>query len=182
METELRQLLAELRTDHRNMARVLDLMEQLVRTMESGGDPDFELFDEIMRYMTVYPDAVHHRKEDVVYEELRTQRPDLSEDLDSVPADHEEIANLGSQLRDEVEAIVAGAAVRREVMIEDTSNYITRLRNHMQWEEDDLFPRVDDMLDETEGKIDVSAFEHIKDPVFELEIEAGFRRLLDSLN
>ena len=30
-------------------------------------------------------------------------------------------------------------------------------------------------------QIDVSAYEHIKDPVFELEIEAGFRRLIASL-
>ena len=30
-------------------------------------------------------------------------------------------------------------------------------------------------------EFDVAKFEHIKDPVFELEIEAGFRRLLSSL-
>ena len=45
---------------------------------------------------------------------LRAQHPDLSEDLDHVPDDHAEIARLGTLLRNEVEAIVAGAAVRRE--------------------------------------------------------------------
>jgi hemerythrin-like domain-containing protein len=80
-----------------------------------------------------------------------------------------------------VEAINAGAAVRREKLIEDTTNYARRLRQHMAWEEYDLFERVDSMLDAEPLDFDVSEFEHIKDPVFELEIEAGFRRLLASL-
>ena len=181
MNTDTRELLAELRQDHRNMARVLDLMDDIVTEMEAGTDPDFELFDEAMRYMTVYPDAVHHPKEDVVYEQLRAQHPDLSEDLDHVPDDHAEIARLGTLLRNEVEAIVAGAAVRREKMIEDTSAYVRRLRDHMGWEERDLFRRIDAMLDREEATVDVAAYEHIKDPVFELEIEAGFRRLIQSL-
>ena len=181
MNTDTRELLAELREDHRNMARVLDLMEAIVTEMEAGKDPDFELFDEAMRYMTVYPDAVHHPKEDVIYEQLRVKRPDLGDGLDNVPEEHAEIARLGSLLRSEVDAIVAGAAVRREKMIEDTSAYVARLREHIGWEERDLFKRIDAMLDKEEGTVDVAAYEHIKDPVFELEVEAGFRRLIQSL-
>ena len=181
MDVDARELMTELREDHRNMAIVLDLLETLVEEMEAGKDPDFELFDEIMRYMTVYPDAVHHPKEDVVYEQLREKRPDLSDGLDDVPGDHRDIARLGSLLRDEVEAINAGAAVLRDTMIEDTGAYIKRLRGHMQWEETDLFPRIDRMLEAEPHKVDVSEWQHIKDPVFELEIEAGFRRLMQSL-
>ena len=181
MEANAQELMTELRLDHRNMAAVLEVLQSIVEEMEANKDPDFELFDEIMRYMTVYPDAVHHPKEDIVYEQLRSKRPDLSDGLDHVPDDHNDIAHLGSLLRDEVEAINAGAAVRREKMIEDTVAYILRLRNHIRWEEDDLFKRVDKMLADEPHKIDVSKIGHIKDPVFELEIEAGFRRLLESL-
>jgi hemerythrin-like domain-containing protein len=181
MEANAQELMTELRLDHRNMAAVLDILEGIVGEMEANKDPDFELLDEIMHYMTVYPDAVHHPKEDVVYEQLRQARPDLSDHLDHVPNDHNDIAHLGSLLRDEVEAINAGAAVRRERMIEDTAAYVQRLRNHIRWEEEDLFPRIDKMLDAEPHKVDVSQYEHIKDPVFELEIEAGFRRLIASL-
>jgi len=173
--------MTELREDHRNMTVVLDLLDGLIEEMDAGKNPDFELFDEIMRYMTVYPDAVHHPKEDIVYEQLRQARPDLTENLDHVPDDHSDIAHLGSLLRDEVEAVIAGAAVRREKMVEDAAAYVKRLRNHIQWEERDLFKRIDKMLEADALQVDVSAYEHIKDPVFELEIEAGFRRLLASL-
>ena len=181
MDTDARELMTELREDHRNMTVVLNLMDGLVEQMEAGKDPDFELFDEIMRYMTIYPDAVHHPKEDIVYEQLRSKRPDLAEDLDHVPDDHSDIAHLGSSLRDDVEAVNAGAAVRREKMIEDTVAYVRRLRNHIQWEEADLFKRIDKMLEAESHNVDISKIGHIKDPVFELEIEAGFRRLLASL-
>jgi len=158
------------------MALVLKVLERTVETAATGEDPDFELIDEIMRYMTVYPDAVHHPKE-----ELRKQRPDLADGLDDVPKDHAEIAQLGSKLRDDVEAIIAGAAVRREQFITDALMYVGRLRNHMNWEEEDLFSRVDTMIGEDPHAVDVGDFLHIKDPVFELEVEAGFRRLMSSL-
>lgn len=181
MESDARELMTELRDDHRNMAVVLDLLDDIVGIMNDDNDPDFELLDEIMRYMTVYPDAVHHPKEDVVYQQLRAQRPDLAKDLDDVPAEHREIARLGLLLRDEIDAVVAGAAVRREQMIADTSAYSTRLREHMRWEEEALFVRIDSMLADEPQQVDVAQYEHIKDPVFELEIEAGFRRLMAGL-
>jgi hemerythrin-like domain-containing protein len=181
MATDTRQLLSDLREDHRNMALVLNVLENTIETASTGGDPDIELVDEIMRYMTVYPDAVHHPKEDVVYAVLKKQRPDLAEGLDDVPGDHAEIAELGNKLRDDAEAIVAGAAVRREQFIGDALIYVQRLRNHMHWEEEDLFKRIDTMIIEGSHTVDVGNFLRIKDPVFELEVEAGFRRLLDSL-
>lgn len=182
MQTDVRELMTELREDHRNMLIVLDLLDGLVEEMSKGRDPDMELFEEIMRYMTIYPDAVHHPKEDIVYEKLRIARPDLAESLDHVPDDHRDIAWLGARLREEAEAVNAGAAVRREKMIEDTAAYVSRQRNHIGWEEEDLFCRIDRMVEADSHDVDVSEFAHIKDPVFELEIEAGFRRLIASLS
>lgn len=181
MKSDTRQLLHELRDDHRNMAMILDILEATIESAAKGEDPDFELIDEIMRYMTVYPDAVHHPKEDIVYAELAEKHPELAEGLDDVPGDHREIASLGTRLREEVEAIIAGAAVRREHFMRDALNYVERLREHMSWEESDLFMRVDKMIGEDSHLVHVGENLRIKDPVFELEVEAGFRRLLNSI-
>ena len=181
MKSDTQQLLSELREDHRNMAIVLNVLESTIETATTGEDPDFELIDEIMRYMTIYPDAVHHPKEDIIYAELKQQRPELAGGLDDVPEDHAELAILGKKLREDVEAIVAGAAVRREQFIKDALIYVGQLRRHMNWEEEDLFTRIDTMIGEDPHAVDVDAFLQIKDPVFELEVEAGFRRLIDSL-
>jgi len=181
MKTDTRQLLSELREDHRNMALVLSVLEASVEVAATGGDPDFELIGQIMHYMTVYPDAVHHPKEDVVYTELQEQRPDLADGLDDVREDHIQIAVLGNTLRDDVEAIVAGAAVRREQFVLDALKYVERLRKHMYWEERDLFIRIDTMLGTESHAVEVGNLLRIKDPVFAPDVESGFRRLLSSL-
>ena len=82
----------------------------------------------------------------------------------------------------EVEIPEPSSRITRLELVEDMSEYIDRLRRHMAWEEDDLFERVDAMLDAEPLEFDVSDYEHIKDPVFELEIEAGFKRLMSSLS
>ena len=77
--------------------------------------------------------------------------------------------------------MVAVAALRRDLFVDGATRYVKHLRAHMTWEEDDLFERVESMLDAEPLDFDVSEYEHIKDPVFELEIEAGFKRLMSSL-
>lgn len=181
MQSEGRELLRQLREDHRNMAVLLKLLDGVVKKAAAGEDPDFELLGEIMRYMTVYPDAVHHPKEDILYEELRREREDLTEGLDDVTTDHAAIAELGTRLRDDIDEIIAGSPIRRDKLIADTAAYVNRLHNHMIWEEEDLFERIEEMLDTQSLEFDVSEFDQIKDPVFELEVESGFRRLMSSL-
>ncbi len=94
--------------------------------------------------------------------------------------DHRVVAEPGSRLRDDVEAVIAGAAVRRQKLIEDASAYVTRLRAHMQWEESDLFKRIDSMLDAEPVEFDVSQYAHVRDPVFELQVD-DFERLVSSM-
>lgn len=180
MVSENQRIIKELREDHRNMAMILDVLAETLNQAKADQDPDFELVEEIMRYMTVYPDAVHHPKEDLLYAKLEKLRPDLAAGLDEVDKDHHEIAALGTALRDDVDAIVAGAAVRREHFVADCENYIRRLRDHMQWEETDLFGRIDEMLADSSADTDLEQYIHIKDPVFELEVEPAFRRLMAS--
>ncbi len=177
MKARGKALMQELREDHRNMAIILDMLDNLVGEVEAGNDPDFGLLAEIMRYMTVYPDAVHHPKEDLMYARLRDRRADLTEGLEDVEADHLAIAELGMRLRDDVEAVNAGTAVRREILIADAAKYALRLRSHMQWEEEDLFRRIDNMLDEEPQEFDVTRYAYTKDPVFGIEIESDFSRL-----
>lgn len=173
--------MSELREDHRNMAEVLDLLERVIDDIRNENDDVLELLGEIMHYMTVYPDAVHHPKEDLVYGQLQQHRPDLSSGIENVAGDHSEIAALGVQLRNDIDAIESGTAVRREQLIDDAASYVERLRKHMQWEEADLFPRIDRMLESTAHPLDLSEFRDMQDPVFGTSSQAGFRRLLESL-
>lgn len=181
MSHEIAQILQELRQDHRNMAIMLNLLELQSARIHDGGEPDFELLHDILSYLTVYSDAVHHPKEDLIYAKLWSRGPQVSAGLDCVEEEHREIAKLGHVLRRDIEAIIAGAAVKRDLVIADTFAYAEHLRNHMRWEEDDLFLRADKLVAESASlTVDASNLD-TDDPVFGEQPEAIFENLLRSI-
>ncbi len=81
MKTDVEQLMSGLRTDHRNMALLLDLLDLETERLAASGEPDYDLVRDIMLYMTEYPDVVHHPTEDFIYRHLKSLRPDIDDDL-----------------------------------------------------------------------------------------------------
>jgi hemerythrin-like domain-containing protein len=181
MDKNAATVLAELREDHKNMALMLKLLEREANRIYDGDEPDYELLHDIMHYMTVYPDAVHHPKEDRLYAELRSFRPDLSTGFERITMDHRHIAELSLKLRDDIAAINSGNPVRRRAVVADALRYVNTLRGHMQWEELDLFRRVDEMIRLGHDMFDPENYAHISDPVFGRETEEDFGRLVDCI-
>lgn len=181
MFSDLATLLGELRQDHRNMALLLDLIEAESELMSGDDEPDLELLRDIMRYMTVYSDAVHHPREDVVYEAMREHSAQLAEGLAGVVDDHADIAELGGRLRADIEGAIAGSAITRKRLLDDLHDYVDRLRRHMKWEEDDLFLRADQLAQEDAGRrIDITGLAG-SDPLFGATTTPSFANLASHL-
>ena len=178
MPTKATQLLRELRTDHRNMAVLLNLLQAEADRMAHDEDIDFELVHDIMRYMTVYSDAVHHPREDLVYAGLLAADPGLADGLAKIEEQHGELADLGGKLRGDFETILAGNAITRAEVVADTRRYLHYLRQHMAWEEEDLFRRA-------EAKADTLVIDdtHLRasDPVFGERRQASFTGLFEAI-
>lgn len=181
MDKNVARVLGELRQDHRNMSLMLDLLEQESNRLFDGEDTDFELLHDIMLYMTVYPDAVHHPKEDRVYAELKAVRPDLSIGFDRITVDHRNIEELGLKLRNDIASVISGSMVPKNSVVADSLRYVNTLRGHMQWEELDLFRRVEEMVAEGHELIEASTYLQASDPVFGPEVEEKFQRIFESV-
>ncbi len=181
MTIQLSDVLSDLREDHRNMSAMLDLLEREIERVRHGERPDYELIHDVMRYMTIYSDAVHHPKEDILYAAMRDEKPELAGGLDKVGPEHEELAALSEALRNDVEAIASGAAVTRDTLVRDAVHYIRRLREHMNWEEGDLFKCADSIVKAEKAMfLDISHLESL-DPVFGPEREHTFANLLENI-
>lgn len=181
MDKSAAAVLAELREDHRNMTLLLNVLERESNRIYEGEEPDYEMLHDIMHYMTVYPDTVHHPKEDRLYAELKAFRPDLATGFERITMDHRHIADLSLKLRDDIAAINSGNPVRRNSVVADALRYVNTLRGHMQWEELDLFRRVDEMIRGGHDIFDTASFVHIADPMFGPEVEDMFGRLMKQL-
>jgi len=181
MSNEIAPILAELRQDHRNMARLLNLLERQTETIFEGADSELELMVDVMRYMTAYPDAVHHPKEDKLYAELRAARPDLAKGMSRVSDEHHMIGEQGLLLSEKLEEAAAGNPVQRKELVADSLRYVGSLRAHMRWEESDLFRRLDRMVKEGHDVIQVSTMVDHRDPLFGATIEARFQTLYNAI-
>jgi hemerythrin-like domain-containing protein len=181
MRTEIAEILIELRRDHRNMALLLNIVERESERIHEESVPDFELLHDVMHYMTVYPDAVHHPKEDRLYHEMVKVRPDLTAGFQRISLDHREIGEQGSRLRNAFASIDSGVLVRRNLLVADALRYVNALRSHMQWEEIDLFRRCTEMANDGHRLIVDKGPVNVRDPLFGNKVSSEFARLFDSI-
>ncbi len=174
-------LIDELRTDHRNMVLLLDLVEAETGRVAAGSEPDYELLENIMTYVADYPDAVHHPREDRLYRHLKSRHPDIDQTLQRVESDHEKLEAAGARLREKIKTLAAGFAQPpdRDAVMRNLQTYATNLRRHMYWEEQELFMLADQIGHERVAK-DITSTEG-DDPMFGRKVEKRFRRLLNRI-
>lgn len=181
MTIQVSRVMDELREDHRNLTVLLNVLDREVERLEAAGNPDFELLHDIMTYMTGYPDAVHHKKEDWVYARMAAARSNMAGDLARIEGDHEEICAFGNKLLDDIREIEAGAFLRREDVVGDARRYLTRQRNHMLWEDTYMFPLIDSMSSELDLSEPSPKIADMPDPVFGPEVLASFQTLFQAI-
>lgn len=179
MSDTIASILVGLRQDHKNMALLLACLESESNKIYAGDDPRFELMHDVMQYMTVFPDAVHHPKEDRLYAELKFVRPDLSQGFDRITLDHRNIAEMGFRLREQIESVGSGSIVKRKSVVADSLRYVNTLRSHMQWEELDLFRRCETMAADGHEFVLDAEFRDARDPLFGANAEERFQRLFE---
>jgi hemerythrin-like domain-containing protein len=63
--------IGELLQEHRNMAKLLDLLEAELAVYREGGVADFDLIRDIMDYTTSWPERYHHPKENLIFAKLK---------------------------------------------------------------------------------------------------------------
>ncbi len=163
------------------MAVLLDLLESESDKLYADGSPDFGLMLEIVHYMTIYPDAVHHPKEDRLYAELRAARPDLANGMARIADEHRALSEHSLTLYDKLEKSAAGDEVGNNDVVADAVRYIDALRRHMRWEESDLFRRIDRMVGDGHMTVDAATLIDRPDPLFGADVEERFKPVLERL-
>jgi hemerythrin-like domain-containing protein len=181
MSSDVSAILDQLRQDHHNMSLLLDLIEQEANRIYAARSADYDRLLEIMRYMTGYPDAVHHPREDRLYDEVRRVRPDLATGFERIAIDHRVIGSLGRRLRDDLAGFLSGVPANRKLLADDAMHYVNAQRSHMQWEDIDLFRRCTELAAQGHRfPLDFEAGEGA-DPLFGDSREKEYQRVLSRI-
>lgn len=175
------QIIERLRQDHRNMARILGLIEIQLGRLHATEPIDFEMLTQAVRYMMEFTDVIHHPAEDVLFEKLRIQDRSLDSIITTLEQEHELLRHNSQTLYDTVRGAALGHGMMREELERSGRDYIATQYAHMRTEETEILPRVHDALPVAE-LIDVEyLLASCNDPVFGDTIERDYRKFYDYL-
>jgi len=170
-------ILQGLHEDHINMSKLAALIAAELATLEDDAHPDYDLLENIMSYVTSYPDTYHHPTEDIVFAQLRIVAPEAGKDVDALLAEHEELTAYGLRFLSTIRAIEEEAVVTRAEFLALGRKYLELLTAHMNKEEAGLFRLAAERLEASEWETISASVEAIEDPLFGATVNADYRRL-----
>lgn len=170
-------ILNHIHQDHRNMTRLLDLLDREVGELAEGVDHDYALMADIVSYFNHYPTRFHHPYEDRVFDWIGAQRPVLAGLIEELRLEHETQTKMGSELAVFLKAICAGHVVPRDQVVERLTDYIALQRGHIDKEEGRLLKGLEEILSD-QHMIEIPLPDRGElDPLFGDEIDVAFSAL-----
>lgn len=170
-------VLDELHRDHRNMAKILAILEAQLELLRAGETADLDLMQRALDYSLDYPDLCHHPKEDLIFDRLARRDSTAQPLVDRLLTEHREIAQATRRFADAVHAVAQDFQVPRDRLVAVGEAFVALSRRHIQQEEAELFPRAERMLSEADwAEIDAAAVRK-PDPVFGGSVEDHYLSL-----
>ncbi len=133
-------ILDDLRDDHKNMARLFDLLGRELKVFKTGERPDYELAKKILDYCLAYPNTCHHPKEDLVFHKLRERYPEAAEAIGDLDKEHEKLTVFTRRFAAALANVLEDEQLPREWFTDVANDFLNFSRRHMQMEEVLFFP------------------------------------------
>jgi hemerythrin-like domain-containing protein len=174
-------VLETLHEEHKNIARLLDAMENQIERLATASNPDYDLLQSIANYFCDYPDRCHHPKEDVVFRQLQAKHPAEAATIGDLAKEHRDAYARVHRFRDNIQAIFRDEILSRDSIINAGQSFVDAEREHMRMEEEMFFPLAASVLDEEDWRSIESNLRKKQDPLFGEFVEEEFRILRDFL-
>jgi len=156
-----------IKREHRNLYRVVHLLHALVRDMQDGKPPDYDLFAQIFEYVETFVDRVHQPKEDrTLFARLRQRNPMSIAILDELEDEHRARPQYLVRLRGLLKDVEAGQDDAVDRFAAQVDAYLKMQIKNLRKEEGVVLPMAQNSLtDEDWMEID-AAFADNSDPLF----------------
>jgi hemerythrin-like domain-containing protein len=135
-----------LREEHRNIEKLLRVMEQELSVFNRGERPDYEVFGVIIDFFKKYPDSCHHPKEDIIYEKFKARDPDRAASIADLEAEHREGAVRLRRVAQVIDSVLNDQELLRESVDRIVRDFIDNERKHIALEDEVVFPAIVDTL------------------------------------
>lgn len=179
----MKESLTVIKQEHRNLFRVVNVLDQMLRHQKAGDQPDFAFMEEVLSYIENFTDRYHHPKEDqFLFKALMRRNPEAAAIIEELEEEHRNCPASLQQLKVLLAAYKADAS-HREAFQEASAAYLKFQTKHLQKEEGVVIPMAQRALtDEDWAEID-AAFANNDDPVFgpkgRAEVRSMYSRIVN---
>ncbi|MDN3519753.1 hemerythrin domain-containing protein [Aquisalimonas lutea] len=175
------QVLSRLRQDHDNLRPLLRVLDQQLECIEANGDADYVLMADILDYLVRKPEQYHHPFEERLGQRLLAREPAAADAVSRIRAQHHRLTRLGKRLQRRLDEIAADSLVSRTRFVRLAHAYVRLYETHLDDEERELFPALDNTLAAADWIEATTAFQWTLDPAFTADNAADHRDLRDRI-
>jgi nucleotide-binding universal stress UspA family protein/hemerythrin-like domain-containing protein len=165
--------------EHRSLAAVIHGLEFLVREAgDKGRPPSFGLLRAMLHYIKVFPEALHHPREDgYLFRKLRERTSQFDPTLDELERQHVTGRQLVEELEQSIARYEADPADGFDAFAAAVARFAAAQMQHMRLESKVILPAAREHLTaEDWAEID-RAFANDGDPRFSIDNDDEFRQL-----
>lgn len=171
-----------IKREHRNLYRVVHLLDALVRDHNEGSALDLDLMTQIFEYIETFVDRFHHPKEDrYLFARLRQRNPMAIAILDELEDEHRNLPQALVRMRATLEDLKTGQAGAEARFAEQVADYLRVQTKHIQKEEGVVLPMAQNSLTEEDWAEIDAAFADNQDPLFGHEARKEARTLFHAV-
>ena len=167
-------IIERLSREHRNIERLLAVLERELEVFDRGDHPDYELIRAIISYFEVYPELYHHPQEDVVFAKLKIRDPAAAAKVGNLALEHQKGADRLRRVAQAVDSVLADREILRQNVDNIVRDFIEYQRRHVMMEDRDFFPAALNAFGPQDWTEIASALTSHEDPLFSEAAEERF--------
>ncbi len=164
-------------TEHAHFGRLLALLERELATYHEGGEPNYDLMNDVVFYLKHYGDQFHHPREDVAFARLVERDATLAGRVKRLTQEHRVIDAHGNELLERLSQTTQDTMAPRDRLESAAATYLVYYRHHLLAEERDILPRAEELLDAADWDAIARAVPQAPDPLFGDDPAERFREL-----
>lgn len=173
-----------LRTEHHNIGKLLDTVLEEIDGHSHKAEfvPNYAVIAGIVDYLGNYTDGFHHPREDLMFERLVKQMPELNAPIKQLMNEHQTIETEVQELESHLLQHLGSkrAESRNKSLDAHCRRYVKKLLAHLQFEETEVFPHADALRQRDWLAVD-KGLAHEPDPLFGAEVKERYEELADAL-
>lgn len=174
-------VIERLSQEHRNIEKLLAILERELEVFDQGDRPDYEVVSAIISYFEVYTELYHHPQEDKVFAKLGERDPIAAAKVGDLAREHAKGSERLRAVARTVQYTLADGEMLRKDVDAIVRDFVAHERQHIAMEDRHLFPAALKVLTARDWAEIESAVTAHKDPLFSDAAEVRFDELREHI-